>query len=129
MMNTTSIPGLPHHQTPRSRREFLARSGGGFGAVAAAALLAQQSRAADLSKLQAPTANKANPLAARKPHYAGTAKSVIFVFLEGGPSHIDLFDPKPLVNQLAGKPPPESFVGNLITAMGESRSPILEVKR
>src|SRR3954470_14419863 len=131
MSNHTSIPGVPHHQAPRSRREFLARSGAGFGAVAAAAMLQEQQsvRGADLSKLQAPTADPLTPLAARKPHYPARAKNVIFVFLEGGPSHLDTFDPKPLVNELAGKPAPDSFVGNLITAMGESRSPILASKR
>src|SRR3954469_5894972 len=130
MNNRTAIPNLPHHHTPRSRREFLARAGGGFGAIAATALLNQSAPAADtLSKLQAPTDNPLNPLAAKRPHYAPTAKSVIFVFLEGGPSHLDTFDPKPLVNELAGKPAPDSFVGNLITAMGETRSPILASKR
>jgi hypothetical protein len=48
--------------------------------------------------------------------------------MEGGPSHIDLFDPKPLLNKLAGKPLPDSF-GRVITAMGESRSPLLASKR
>ena len=43
------------------------------------------------------------------PHHPPTAKSVIFLFMEGGPSHIDLFDPKPLLKKLAGKPLPESF--------------------
>jgi hypothetical protein len=127
--NRTAIPGLPHHQAARSRREFLARSGAGFGAVAASYMLAQSAAADALSKLQAPVGDPLNPLAARRPHYPATAKNVIFLFLEGGPSHIDLFDPKPLVNELAGKPAPDSFVGNLITAMGETRSPILACKR
>jgi hypothetical protein len=131
MENRTSIPGVPHHQAPRSRREFLARSGAGFGAVAAAALLAQggSARAADLSKLVAPVSDPLNPVAAKRPHYRGTAKNVIFVFLEGGPSHLDTFDPKPMLEKMAGKPPPDSFVGGLITAMGEARSPILASKR
>jgi len=129
MKNNTAIPGLPHHQSPRSRREFLARAGGGFGAVAATYLLNHSALGDTLSKLQAPVADPLNPLAARQPHYAPTARNVIFVFLEGGPSHLDLFDPKPLINQLAGKPAPDSFVGNLITAMGESHSPLLACKR
>jgi hypothetical protein len=128
MNNRTSIPGLPHHQTPRSRREFLSRSGAGFGAVAATAMLSRSALADTLSKLQAPASDPLNPLAAKKPHYAATAKNVIFVFCEGGPSHIDLLDPKPLLQKLAGKPMPESF-GTLITAMGESRSPLLASKR
>src|SRR5213078_2312190 len=52
----------------------------------------------------------------------------IFLFMEGGPSHIDLFDPKPLLGELAGKPIPPSF-GRVITAMGEFDSPILASKR
>jgi hypothetical protein len=53
---------------------------------------------------------------------------VIFLFMEGGPSHIDLFDPKPLLNRLAGQPLPPSF-GKVITAMGEARSPLLASRR
>ena len=55
-------------------------------------------------------------------------KSVIFLFMEGGPSHIDLFDPKPLLNKLAGKPLPPSFKP-VITPMGEFHSPLLASKR
>ena len=128
MNNRTAIPGVMHYETPRTRREFLARSGGGFGAVAASYLLARTAAADTLSKLEAPKDDPLNPLAAKLPHYPATAKSVIFLFLEGGPSHIDLFDPKPLLNKLAGKPMPESF-GTLITAMGESRSALLACKR
>ncbi len=57
-----------------------------------------------------------------------TAKSVIFLFMEGGPSHLDLFDPKPELNRLAGQPLPPSFKP-VITPMGEGRSPLLASKR
>jgi hypothetical protein len=106
---------------PTSRREFLARSGAGFGALALAGLLSD-SLAAEESR------SSQNLLAARLPHFMPRAKSVIFLFMEGGPSHIDLFDPKPLLNELAGNPLPESF-GSVITAMGESRSPLLASRR
>lgn len=76
----------------RSRREFLQKAGLGFGALAATDLLARE-----------------NPLAARKPHFPAKADSVIFLFMHGGPSHIDTFDPKPLLNRLHGQPVPESF--------------------
>jgi len=56
------------------------------------------------------------------------AKSVIFLFMEGGPSHLDLFDPKPKLNELAGQRLPESF-GKIITAMGEASSPLLGSSR
>ncbi len=82
-----------------SRREFLAKSGLGFGALAAAALLGEE-RASGASS---------DALAARPPHFAGKAKSVIFLFMHGGPSHIDTFDPKPILNELHGKPVPDSF--------------------
>ena len=118
--NRTSIPGVPHHERPGSRREFLAKSGAGFGALAMAYLLqGGKARGAE---------TPASPLLPRLPHYAATAKSVIFLFMEGGPSHLDLFDPKPKLNELAGKSLPDSF-GKVITAMGESRSPLLASKR
>ncbi len=103
----------PHHELLWSRREFLRRAGGGFGALALGSLLhADQARAATA------------PLA----HHVAQAKSVIFLFMEGGPSHIDLLDPKPLLNELAGKPLPDSFVEPL-TAMGEKGSPLLAAPR
>lgn len=100
-----------HIEIPTTRRQFLCRSGGGFGALALASLLRNESVGSELS----------TTLPAR-------AKRVIFLFMEGGPSHIDLFDPKPLINELAGQSLPESF-GDVITSMGESRSPILACKR
>lgn len=122
LSNYTAIPGLPHYQQPQSRREFLARAGGGFGAMAMAYLLGQNSVRADSST------PLFSPLAPKSPHYRGAAKSVIFLFMEGGPSHIDLFDPKPKLNELAGQRLPASF-GPVITAMGESGSPLLACKR
>lgn len=104
-----------------SRREMLTTAGAGFGAVALAGLTE-----GDAAALAAASSN--NPLAAKPPHVAGRAKSVIFLFMEGGPSHIDLFDPKPALEKMAGKPVPESF-GRVITAMGEFDSPILASKR
>src|SRR6478609_12124065 len=98
--NHTAIPGLPHHAAPSSRREFLARSGAGFGALAMAYMLAgNPARAADvLANGSASSAPRPSPLLAplapKAPHYAGKAKNVIFLFMEGGPSHIDLLDPK-----------------------------------
>ena len=114
----------PIIEIPTTRRDFLTRSGTGFGAVALASLVSKANAAGPSE--QEP--RLVNPLAAKAGHFAPRAKSVIFLFMEGGPSHIDLFDPKPLLNDLAGKPLPESF-GSVITAMGESRSPLLESKR
>jgi len=99
---------------------MLSEAGAGFGAIALAGLLNKPSRADSV--------NRNNPLAPKPPHILGRAKSVVFLFMEGGPSHIDLFDPKPALEKLAGKSVPESF-GRVITAMGEFDSPILPSKR
>jgi hypothetical protein len=72
-----------------------------------------------------PTGGSPSQAGWRRP---ATARSVIFVFIEGGPSHIDLFDPKPLLNRLAGQPLPPSFKP-VITPMGEFHSPVLASKR
>jgi hypothetical protein len=93
----------------RSRREFLLRAGGALGALAVAQL-------------------EAGELPAKKPHHVPTAKSVIWLFMEGGPSHIDLFDPKPVLTRLDGQPMPESF-GRPITAMGTAGNTLLASKR
>lgn len=106
-----------------SRRDFILRGGAGFGALALIDLL----RGTPLqAALAAPATG--NPLAPKRGHHSAKAKSVIFLFMEGGPSHIDLFDPKPLLAQLHGKPIPPSF-GRVITAMGEFDSPILASRR
>src|SRR6186713_2718674 len=52
---------------------------------------------------------RANPLAPRPPHRPAKAKAVIFLFMAGGPSHLETFDPKPLLNQLDGQPRPREF--------------------
>jgi hypothetical protein len=108
-----------HFDYPASRREFLYRSGCGFGSVALAALMGQP-------VLGAP--DSPGTVAAKLPRRAGAAKSVIFLFMEGGPSHLDTFDRKPLLNELAGKPLPPTFKPPL-TPMGEAMAPLLECKR
>ena len=75
-----------------SRREALARTGCGFGAMALAGMLADQAKA-----------EGNNPLAAHPPHHAPRAKRVIFLFMQGGPSHVDSFDYKPLLAEQDGK--------------------------
>ncbi len=104
---------IPHYEPIHSRRDFLIKSGAGFGAVALNWLLAHDANA-----------SVTNQWADHTPH----AKSVIWLFMEGGPSHLDLVDPKPLLNRLAGKPLPDSF-DEPITAMGEKGSPLLASPR
>jgi hypothetical protein len=116
---------IPHHELLTNRRDFLRRGGAGFGAIALAALLGDKKLLAALGDAGGAPAN---PMTAKLPHTPGRAKNVIFLFMEGGPSHIDICDPKPLLNQLAGQPLPDSF-GKVITAMGEAKAPLLASKR
>src|SRR5436305_8539392 len=93
-----------------SRREMLARCGMGMGALSLAGLFGElasprAARAAE-SAGGAASPGAINPLAARSPMFPGRAKRVIHFFLNGGPSHVDTFDPKPLLEKYAGKPLP-----------------------
>src|SRR5689334_18355112 len=82
-----------------SRREFFSRLGMGAGALALASLLAEESSAA-----------AGSPLLPKHPHFAPKARSVIYLFQNGGPSQVDLFDPKPELNKREGQKPGEGFV-------------------
>src|SRR5688572_11678824 len=115
----------PHITPALSRRDFLTRAGFGFGSLAAGYMLATDGWKTDAANIPI---DPLNPLAARLPHHKAKAKSVIWLFMEGGPSHIDLFDPKPELDRLAGKPMPESF-GRPITAMGTSDNTIMPSRR
>jgi hypothetical protein len=106
----------PHLPPITSRREFLLKAGGGFGALALAALL------------KAAPASDMSPLSAREPHHKARAKNVIFLFMEGGPSHLDTFDPKPELTRLHGQKLPASF-GTVITPMGTGGNNLLASKR
>ena len=94
-------------QTPTSRRQWLQSSACGFGATALAALAAQQASAA-------PTTTRQSPL----PHVPARAKRVIFLFMWGGPSHVDLFDPKPRLNAEDGKQLAGASVGSSRDKLG-----------
>ena len=79
----------------QSRRELLFKSGLGFGGVALRAMLSNDLRAAD--------SRDANPLAPSPPNLPGTAKNVIFLFMQGGPSHLETFDYKPALVKYDGQ--------------------------
>lgn len=79
--------------------------GAGFGAVALSALWRLEAQAAGKPAVEL---DPLNPFAARPPHFAPRAKSVIFLFMVGGPSHVDTFDYKPELQKLNGKPVPDS---------------------
>lgn len=80
-----------------SRRELLQRCCGGFGGVALSSLMADTGFAGLLT-------DKAGPLAPRPTHFPPRARSVIFLYMDGGPSQVDTFDPKPRLNKENGKP-------------------------
>ncbi len=90
-------------QAPHSRREMLARCAGGFGAVALAALLGEADFGGRLLAGE-PAARDLGPFAPRPPHFAAKARSVIFLYMDGGPSQVDTFDPKPRLTQENGQP-------------------------
>src|SRR5882724_2092497 len=79
------------HLPPISRRQMLSRCANGFGAMALAALAQSRSFGA-------------SPMSPRPPHFRARAKNVIFLYMDGGPSQMDTFDPKPRLNEEHGKP-------------------------
>jgi len=82
-----------------SRREALLRSGTGFGSLALADLMANESKA---------EVEKMDPLAPKQAHYPSKAKHVVHLFMNGGPSQVDTFDPKPMLDKYHGKPLPDA---------------------
>jgi hypothetical protein len=82
-----------------SRREALLRSGTGFGSLALADLMANESKA---------EVEKMDPLAPKQAHYPSKAKYVVHLFMNGGPSQVDTFDPKPMLDKYHGKPLPDA---------------------
>src|SRR5438093_857915 len=115
----------PHILPATTRREFLTKCGCGFGALAFGYLLGLDGLLARAANLKI---NPLNPLSPRPPHFPARAKSVIWLFMEGGPSHLDLFEPKPALDRLAGQPMPESF-GKVITAMGTASNSLMPTRR
>jgi len=87
----------------RTRREFLWEAGGGFAGVALAALLGDEGFLGQQAVAANGTTPWASPLSAKQPHFAPRAKSVIFLFMYGGPSHIDTFDYKPSMKGMDNK--------------------------
>ena len=109
---------LRHHWNVSSRRDFFTRAGSGLAGVALADLLAQNASAATV-----------NPLAAKAPHHAARAKSVIWLFMEGGPSQVDTFDPKPLLSKLHGQAIPSSIRKPGQTSRGTADNALMASRR
>jgi hypothetical protein len=108
----------PEFAAIESRRRFLARAGGGVGAFALAELLGGSAAAGEL-----------NPLAPKSPHFPAKAKNVIFMFMEGGPSQMDLFDPKPGLQKWSGQPLPESLTSQTRLAFIKKDAKVLASPR
>jgi len=114
----------PGPQLAVNRRDFLARGGLGFGSLAFASMLAREATVSGRDAVQ----GSLNPLGPKPPHFAPQATSVIFLFMAGGPSQMETFDPKPLLNRLHGQPVPESF-GKVMTQQTTEASLLLGSKR
>ncbi|QDU36335.1 hypothetical protein Mal4_06200 [Maioricimonas rarisocia] len=126
-----SDPSLSGLQALQTRRHLLKTSAVGFGHLALQALLGQESSA---------QAASTNPLIPQQPHHPPRARRIVFLFMKGGPSHVDTFDPKPLLDRDHGKPlpfdlPRVTFAkqGNLLKSpwkfhqYGESGLPVSEL--
>ncbi len=122
------MPELNRHAcqrsiTPVTRRQMLCRSGLGLGAIALG----------DLYHRDASAVPTGGPLAVRQPHFPAQAKQVIFLFMQGGPSHLETFDPKPELARHDGKLLPEEFrefdLAQTNTADGKLLAPQFEFNR
>jgi hypothetical protein len=107
-----------HYRRPATRREFFTQAGSGLAGIALAQMLHESGLAASV-----------DPLEAKKPHHPPTAKSIIWLFMEGGPSHVDLFDPKPKLQELAGQPIPESMRPKFTAMPGTAKNGLMPSKR
>jgi hypothetical protein len=123
---------MQHSLLPSSftRREILRRSALGIGSLGLVGVLQDEGRLA--------AAEKAGPLDSKPPHFPGRAKRVIHFFLNGGPSHVDTFDPKPMLDKHAGQPLGETLTTERKTGAafpspfqfkkyGESGLPVSEI--
>jgi hypothetical protein len=107
---------FPEFRRIHSRRMFLRECAGGLGAIALGDLMAADNKRTD-------------PLAPKPPHFAPKAKNVIFLFQEGAPSQLDLFDPKPELQKWHGKPLPESMTSQLKLAFIKPSAAVLASPR
>ena len=103
----------------QTRRSFFEQCAGGIGIAALAQLMESEGRAAA----------DVNPLAPKQPHFPAKAKNVIFMFMEGGPSQLDLFDPKPALQKWSGKPLPPEMTKDLRLAFTKPNAAVLASPR
>ncbi len=107
----------------QSRRDFLTSAASGLGGIALSSLLAQNGLYAGPGTGAGAIVN---PLAPKPPHFAPKAKSCIFLFMAGAPSQIDMFDPKPKLNEMDGQPMPESMLEKVRFAFIQKESAVLK---
>jgi hypothetical protein len=110
---------------PTTRRDFLRSAGSGFGLLALTALLAEDGL---LAADGPPDLSGESPLSPNLPHHAPRARHVIFLFMSGGPSHLETFDPKPELQRLHGQRLPDSF-GLVKTRRGVEKNRLLATQR
>ena len=110
-----------HHWRVSTRREFFTQAGSGLASIALASLLDEDLRAAA----------KVDPLDPKPPHVPPRAKSIIWCFMEGGPSHVDLFDPKQALEKYIGQQVPPSFHPETlgVTGFGTNKNGLMPSKR
>src|SRR5262245_30058728 len=104
-----------------ARRQFFTSSASGLGALALASLFQNDGLLASDSSPDHST----DPLAPKAPHFAPKAKICVFFLPEGAPSHIDLFDPKPKLNEMDGQALPESMTKSVRFAFIQKESAVL----
>jgi hypothetical protein len=104
----------------QTRRSFFQDCAGGIGMIALSQLMEREGRGAVPAR---------NPLSPKQPHFAAKAKNVIFMFMEGGPSQLDLFDPKPELQKWSGKPLPPSMTKDLRLAFTKPNAAVLASPR
>ena len=107
-----------------SRRELIFKAGAGFSGLALSSMLAEDNLLAatpkDEPKDEPKDDKDASPLSPKPSHFPAKAKSVIFLFMYGGPSQVDLFDPKPMLTKMHGKPLPASTTGEKLETFNKN---------
>ena len=117
------VRGEGHFRPALSRREFLARAGTGFGSLALSFMLAHEA----MADTKVSGKGRYNPLSPKAPMFPAKAKSVIFLFMYGGPSQVDTFDPKPDLDKYHGKSMSAALqnVGEVKTFGGDAHAPLM----
>src|ERR1700755_1035585 len=101
-MKPSPVSDLMNPLQDLTRRHFFSQCSMGLGSIALASMLAEE-------KLSAASASR-DPLSPRKPHFQPRAKNVIYLFMAGGPSQLEMFDYKPKLVEFNGQPIPESHI-------------------